>query len=78
MKNSRKNWLRNSIVFILLSGIWSSGLTAGATEEKYTVPLVNDGSPTNPYPIDETGLFNIAEKSVSIIPDFSTQTTDGR
>ena len=76
MKNSRKNWLRNSIVFILLSGIWSSGLTAGATEEKYTVPLVNDGSPTNPYPIDETGLFNIAEKSVSIIPDFSTQTED--
>lgn len=76
MKNSRKNWLRNSIVFILLSGIWSSGLTVGATEEKYTVPLVNDGSPTNPYPIDETGLFNIAEKSVSIIPDFSTQTED--
>lgn len=76
MKNLRKKWLRNSIVFILLSGIWSSGLTAGATEEKYTVPLVNDGSPTNPYPIDETGLFNIAEKSVSIIPDFSTQTED--
>ena len=76
MKNSRKNWLRNSIVFILLSGIWSSGLTVGATEEKYTVPLVNDGSPTNPYPIDETGLFNIAEKSVSIVPDFSTPAED--
>ena len=76
MKNLRKKWLRNSIVFILLSGIWSSGLTVGATEEKYTVPLVNDGSPTNPYPIDETGLFNIAEKSVSIVPDFSTPAED--
>ena len=76
MKNLRKKWLRNSIVFILLSGIWSSGLTAGATEEKYTVPLVNDGSPTNPYPIDETGLFNIAEKAVSIVPDFSTPAED--
>ena len=76
MKNSRKNWLRNSIVFILLSGIWSSGLTVGATEEKYTVPLVNDGSPTNPYPIDETGLFNVAKKAVSIVPDFSTPAED--
>ena len=76
MKNLRKNWLRNSIVFILLSGIWSSGLTVGATEEKYTVPLVNDGSPTNPYPIDETGLFNVAEKAVSIVPDFLTPAED--
>ena len=76
MKNLRKNWLRNSIVFILLSGIWSSGLTVGATEEKYTVPLVNDGSPTNPYPIDETGLFNVAKKAVSIVPDFSTPAED--